>query len=74
MKSTLAAIDPNFPVREWDRLLPQIEITLNLLRTSRSNPKLSAYAYMNGNEHRSTSDHVIMNKTLAVELIISIMN
>ena len=48
-KSGLASIDPNFPLREWDRLIPQAEITLNLLRSSRSNPKLSAYAYMFGN-------------------------
>ena len=31
-------------VAEWDRLLFQAELTLNLLRSSRVNPKLSAYA------------------------------
>jgi hypothetical protein len=41
--------DPNFPVSEWDRLLDQATITLNLLRQSRVNPKLSAYAYLFGN-------------------------
>ena len=45
----LATIDPDFPIREWDRLLPQAETTLNLLRTSRINPKLSAYAVISGN-------------------------
>ena len=44
----LATCDPTFPVREWDRLLPQVEITLNLLRTSRINSNLSAYAYLFG--------------------------
>ena len=34
---------------EWDRLLPQAEITLNLLQTSRVNPALSSYAYVFGN-------------------------
>ena len=45
----LASIDPNYPIHEWDRLLPQAEITVNLLRTSRLNPNLSAYALLNGN-------------------------
>ena len=30
----------------WDRLLPQATITLNLLRTSRLQPQLSAYAHL----------------------------
>jgi hypothetical protein len=45
----LATCDPDFPVSEWDRLLFQAELTLNLLRSPRVNPKLSAYAYLNGN-------------------------
>ncbi len=45
----LATCDPAFPLSLWDRLLPQAELTLNLLRPSRLNPKLSAYAYLNGN-------------------------
>jgi hypothetical protein len=32
----------------WDRLLPQAEITLNLLRTSRLHPQLSAAAHLHG--------------------------
>ena len=44
-----ATCDPNFPMSEWDRLLVQAEITLNLLRTSRVNPTLSAYTYLFGN-------------------------
>ena len=40
--------DPNFPTREWDRILPQIETTLNLLHSARANPRLSAYAYLHG--------------------------
>ena len=42
----LASIDPNFPLSNWCRLLPQAELTLNLLRPSRLNPKLSAYAQL----------------------------
>jgi hypothetical protein len=30
----LASVDPTFPLHLWDRLLPQAEITLNLLRTT----------------------------------------
>jgi hypothetical protein len=45
----LATCDPEFPISEWDRLLFQAELTLNLLRSSRVNPKLSAYAYLHGN-------------------------
>lgn len=44
----LASCDPLFPIGEWDRLLEQAELTLNLLRTSRCNPHLSAHAYING--------------------------
>ena len=44
----LALLDPNFPMREWDRLLPQAEQTLNLLRVARAKPKLSVYAYIFG--------------------------
>ena len=47
--ANLAGADPDFPVSEWDRLLPQIQITLNLLRNSRVNPALSSYAYLFGN-------------------------
>jgi hypothetical protein len=32
----------------WERLLPQEEITLNLLRTSRLHPQLSAAAHYHG--------------------------
>ena len=42
LKAGLASVNPNFPVKEWDILLEQTELTLNLLRKSRINPKLSA--------------------------------
>jgi hypothetical protein len=45
----LATCDPDFPVAEWDRLLFQAELTLNLLRSSRVNPRLSAHACLFGN-------------------------
>jgi hypothetical protein len=44
----LSSVDPAFPLYLWDRLLPQAEITLNLLWTSRLHPQLSAAAHYHG--------------------------
>jgi hypothetical protein len=38
----------SFPLHLWDRLLPQAEITLNLLRTSRLHSQLSATTHFHG--------------------------
>jgi hypothetical protein len=46
--SGISSVDPAFPLHLWDRLLPQAEITLNLLRTSRLHPQLSAAAHFYG--------------------------
>jgi hypothetical protein len=45
----LCSVDKDFPLHLWDRLLPQALLSLNLLRGSRLNPKLSAHAQMFGN-------------------------
>jgi hypothetical protein len=39
----LCSTHPDFPLQLWDGLLPQAEITLNLLCVSRTQPSLSAY-------------------------------
>jgi hypothetical protein len=44
----MCSVDRDFPIHLWDRLLPQALLTLNLLRGSRINPKLSAYAQVHG--------------------------
>ena len=44
----LASTDPSFPAALWDQLFEQWYITLNLLRQSRLNPRLSAYAQLEG--------------------------
>jgi hypothetical protein len=44
----LSSVDPAFPLHLWDGLLPQAEITLNLLRTSRLHPRLSVAAHFHG--------------------------
>ena len=47
--SILAGLPDDFPWSLWDRLLPQTEVTLNLLRQSNATPNVSAYAHMHGN-------------------------
>jgi hypothetical protein len=44
----LCSTDKDFPLHLWDRLLPQAILSLNLLRSSRLNPRLSAWAQVNG--------------------------
>jgi hypothetical protein len=44
----LAGVAENFPDNLCDRLLPQTEITLNLLRQSNATPNVSAYAHLSG--------------------------
>jgi hypothetical protein len=47
--SVLAGAADGFPINQWDELLPQTILTLNLLRQSNVAPHISAYAY----HHRS---------------------
>ena len=47
-KSILAGVDDSFPMRLWDRLLPQTILTLNLLRQSNAVPTISAWQYVHG--------------------------
>ncbi len=42
----LCGADKSFPLNLWDRLLPQADHTLNMLRPSRMTPTISAYAYL----------------------------
>ena len=44
----LASTDPALPMHMWCRLLPHATTTLNLLRPSCLNPKVSAEAILNG--------------------------
>ncbi|KAL7544208.1 hypothetical protein ACHAWF_007592 [Thalassiosira exigua] len=46
--SILDGVADDFPANLWDRLLPQAEITINLLRQSNATPTISAYAHLNG--------------------------
>ena len=44
----LSGAYPTFPTNAWDHLIPLANITLNLLRQSKIQPKLSAYAQIHG--------------------------
>jgi hypothetical protein len=44
----LCLTDKSFPMNLWDILLPEAVIALNMLRTSRTNPKLSAATHISG--------------------------
>ena len=46
--SALATTDPTIPLPLWDRLLPQMELCLNNLLPSHSNPSISAHAALHG--------------------------
>jgi hypothetical protein len=52
----ISSVDPAFPLHLWDRLLPQAEITLNLMRTSRLHPQLSAAAHFHGLVDNNNTD------------------
>ena len=47
--SILTGTDPNFPLKLWDKLLPQTGLALNLLRQSNAAPTISAQAHLFGN-------------------------
>jgi len=44
----LATVDIDFPIQLWDEFLPQAQMTLNMLRTSRQNPNKTAYEELHG--------------------------
>jgi hypothetical protein len=44
----LAGVADDFPQNLWDHLLPQTEITLNLIWQSNAMPTVSAYAHLSG--------------------------
>jgi hypothetical protein len=47
-KAILAGVEDSFPMRLWDKLLPQTVLTLNLLWQSNVAPTVSAYQYIRG--------------------------
>ena len=47
--ATMAGVSEDFPIHKWHELVPQIVLTLNLIRQVHVVPKVSAYAYHHGN-------------------------
>ncbi|OEU07083.1 hypothetical protein FRACYDRAFT_198400 [Fragilariopsis cylindrus CCMP1102] len=47
--AVLYGCDSTFPAKQWDRIIKQAVMTLNMCRPSRINPKLSAYQQVWGN-------------------------
>jgi hypothetical protein len=47
--STLAGVSDDFPIHQWHELVPQIVLTLDLLRQLHVAPNVSAYTYHYGN-------------------------
>ena len=44
----LGTTDADFPIQLWDKLTPQVQDSINLLRQSRVNPAISAYEVLEG--------------------------
>ena len=49
--AALCTVYPFFPFYLWDRLLPQVTMTLNMLRRYRLNPEQSAYEQVDGTHY-----------------------
>ena len=60
--------DKQFPAYQWCHILEQCEMTLNMLRRSRINPKLSAYTQLFGVfDYNATSLAPIVTKAFIHE-------
>jgi hypothetical protein len=46
--AALATTDSNFPLQLWDKIIPQVQDALNMMRASRVDPTRSAYEVLNG--------------------------
>ena len=58
--ASLATVASECPLQLWCSFLPQVETSLNLLRTSRQNRAISAYKDLHGAfDYRTTMPHCI---------------
>ncbi len=46
--AALATTDSNFPLQLWDKIIPQVQDTLKMMRASRVDPTRSAYEVLTG--------------------------
>jgi hypothetical protein len=61
----LCFTDKAFPMHLWDRLLPQAILTLNMLRTSRINPTISAATHLDG-KYEYNKAHMAPSGTIII--------
>ena len=47
--AVLATYDTNFPPFKWDHFIPQCDITITIIISSRHQPRLSSHTYLYGN-------------------------
>jgi hypothetical protein len=65
-KSTPAPLPLDFPISDWCRLLLQNGLYVNISRTCRQNPKLSAWATMEGNFHFDSTPITLPGTTMLI--------
>ena len=51
IKPIVASLTPTFPITYWCRLIPQVDLSINIVRKCSQNPLLSAWAAMKGEYH-----------------------
>jgi hypothetical protein len=51
--AALATTDSDFPLQLWDKITPQVQNTLNMMRASRINPTISVYEQVNSLKAKS---------------------
>ena len=51
LTAVIAILPDDFPIAFWDRLIPQGDWSLNVMRPCRLNPKLSAFEALEGSFH-----------------------
>ena len=64
--ASLCLVHREFPLKLWDELLPQTELTLNLLRPWRPNPTVSAYHGLYGHQYNFDAHPLAPVGTLVV--------
>ncbi len=62
----LQTVDPECPPQLWGKFIPQLQDTLNLLRTARSDPTISAFEALEGTfDYNKTTMALLGMKVLA---------
>ena len=64
--SVLCTIDKRCPIQVWDKFIPQIQDTLNMLQTSRRDPTISAYEELNSEFDYNKTPTTILGTRVSV--------